>query len=82
MTKKELLQDPWVKKRYGDDCHPNYINEAFIDGVDYGERKAIEKVIEWLRIQDLAGVINIDTNYDFDLLAEDLTECMEGNEGE
>ena len=82
MTKKELLQDPWVKERYGDEYHPNYINETFIDGVDYGERKAIENAVEWLRLQDLCGTIDIDLNLDLESLTKGLIEFMEGNGGE
>lgn len=48
MTREELLTDEWVKENFGDACYPNYLEPNFEAGVEYGERKAIEKACEWL----------------------------------
>lgn len=48
MTREDLLKDEWVKENFGDACYPNYLEPNFEAGVEYGERKAIEKAYEWL----------------------------------
>lgn len=48
MTREELLKDEWVKENFGDACYPNYLEPNFEAGVEYGERKAIEKAIDIL----------------------------------
>lgn len=46
MTREELLKDEWVKENFGDACYPNYLEPNFEAGVEYGERKMIEKACE------------------------------------
>lgn len=48
MTREDLLKDEWVKENFGDACYPNYLEPNFEVGVEYGERKAIERACEWL----------------------------------
>ena len=72
MTKEELLKDPWVAENYGDKNHPNYINSAFLDGVDYGERKAIEQAVEWMKTHRFWWVGK------FNDLIRDFKKAMEG----
>ena len=50
MTREDLLKDEWIKENFGDACHPNYLEPNFEAGVEYGERKAIEKACMWLSL--------------------------------
>ena len=43
-----MLKDKWVKENFGDACYPNYLEPNFEAGVEYGERKMIEKACAWL----------------------------------
>ena len=54
MTREELLRDEWVKENFGDACYPNYLEPNFEAGVEYGERKAIEKACKWLEYKAAA----------------------------
>lgn len=48
LTIEKLLSDPWVKKTYGDSARDNYIHSDFLAGVDYGEEKTAQDILEWL----------------------------------
>ena len=50
MKREDLLKDEWVKENFGDACYPNYLEPNFEAGVEYGERKAIEKACMWLSL--------------------------------
>lgn len=52
MTREEILEDQWVIDHYVDFYHPDYLNPDFEAGVDYGEKKTIEKACEWLLCQE------------------------------
>ena len=49
MTREEILKDDWVANNYGDRGR-NWVNLAFLDGVNWMEEKMIEKAAEWLYI--------------------------------
>lgn len=48
MDKIDLLKDPWVKCNYGDRDHHQYLNPDFEAGVEYAERKVVDKITKWL----------------------------------
>ena len=47
MNREEILKDDWVANNYGDRGR-NWVNLAFLDGVNWMEEKMIEKAVEWL----------------------------------
>ena len=48
MNREEILKDDWVANNYGDRGR-NWVNLAFLDGVNWMEEKMIEKAVEWLK---------------------------------
>ena len=76
MTREDLLKDEWIKENFGDACYPNYLEPNFEAGVEYGERKIIEKACMWLEdslINYWSGV-----NADSSNFIKDFKKAMEG----
>lgn len=47
MIKEDMLKDDFVADNYGDKAR-NWVDPAFLDGVDWMEKKMIEKAVRWL----------------------------------
>lgn len=88
MTKEEILKDDWVANNYGDRGR-NWVNLAFLDGVNWMEEKmqetnegqallyAVEKTTERTKKETLLEVLNwIEGRYDTDYIASDIVRML------
>lgn len=80
MTREEILKDDWVANNYGDRAR-NWIDLAFLDGVEWMENqtddKAVEKTAERTRKETLLEVLNwIEGMYDTDYVAGDIVRML------
>jgi hypothetical protein len=88
MTKEEMLKDDWVANNYGDRGR-NWVNLAFLDGVNWMEEKmqennegqallyAVEKTTERTKKETLLEVLNwIEGRYDTDYIAGDIVRML------
>lgn len=79
MTREDLLKDEWVKENFADACYPNYLEPNFEAGVEYGERKAIEKACEWIQMNAMKYINTIGGCMYFDVInsTKDFKKAME-----
>lgn len=79
MTREDLLKDEWIKENFGDACYPNYLEPNFESGVEYGERKMIEKACEWIQMNAMKYINSIGGCMYFDVInsTNDFKKAME-----